>query len=213
MMHCLSIPTSMQLRTLCIVCQFWCETLTSRSLGTLPSTVLVYTGMCCTWSAYQSQHSIQSHDTWSMWLMGKFKISVWIECEPEVWKVRTEREVSWETSAGIHQNRNRGCRKVASLTLPSFARLPCDVMAGFTWLIKFLGDKLLYGHVPDHFPQCGIVYGHVRVQECKEYIIISIMIYQVQVELDGLIQMLLCQYLKKCLLCMLMCAYIKNCKL
>jgi len=25
------------------------------------------------WSANQSQHSIQSHDTWSMWLTGKFK--------------------------------------------------------------------------------------------------------------------------------------------
>ena len=51
------------------------------------------------------------------------------------------------------QNQNRGCRKVASLTLPSFAQLPCDIMAGFTWLIKFLGDKLLYGHIPDPFPQ------------------------------------------------------------
>jgi len=26
------------------------------------------------WSVYQSQHSIQSQDTWSMWLTGKFKI-------------------------------------------------------------------------------------------------------------------------------------------
>jgi len=50
------------------------------------------------WSAYQSQHSIQSHDTWSMWLTGKFKISVWIECKPEAREVRTEREVSWDIS-------------------------------------------------------------------------------------------------------------------
>ena len=34
--------------------------------------------VCCPapWSAYQSQCSIQWHDTWSMWLTGKFKISV-----------------------------------------------------------------------------------------------------------------------------------------
>ena len=30
-------------------------------------------------SVYQSQCSIQSHDTWSMWLMGRLKISVWVE--------------------------------------------------------------------------------------------------------------------------------------
>ena len=29
---------------------------------------------------------------------GKFKISVWIEREPEAWEVRTEREVSWDIS-------------------------------------------------------------------------------------------------------------------
>ena len=38
-----------------------------------------------------------------------------------------------------------------------------DVMAGFTRLIKFLGDKLLYGHVPDPFPRCGIGSGHARL--------------------------------------------------
>ena len=114
------------------------------------------------WSAYQSQHSIQSHDTWSMSLTGKFKISVWIEREPEAWEVRTEWEVL-ETSAGTQQNLNRGCRKVTSLTLPSFAQLPCDVMAGFTWLIKFLGNKLLYGQIPDPFPRCGIGSGHARL--------------------------------------------------
>ena len=68
------------------------------------------------WSAYQSQHSIQSHDTWSTWLTGKFKISVWVESEPEVW------EVYWARSVLSHElehnrNRNRGCRKVVSFTL------------------------------------------------------------------------------------------------
>ena len=28
-----------------------------------------------------------------------------------------------------------------------------DVMTRFMWLIKFLGDKLLYGHIPDPFPR------------------------------------------------------------
>ena len=111
---------------------------------------------CCPalWSVYQSQHSIQSHGTWSMWLTGKFKISVWIEREPELWEVRTEREVSWDISWNTAESKSR-VQKVASLTLPSFARLP--------WLIKFLGDKLLYGHIPDHFPQCGIGSGHTRL--------------------------------------------------
>jgi len=35
-------------------------------------------------------------------------------------------------------------------------------------LIKFLGDKLLYGHVPDPFPQCGIGSGHARLPEVME---------------------------------------------
>jgi len=39
-------------------------------------------------------------------------------------------------------------------------------MTGFTWLIKFLGDKLLCGHVPDPFPRCGIGSGHPRLAEC-----------------------------------------------
>jgi len=30
-------------------------------------------------------------------------------------------------------------------------------------LIKFLGDKLLYGHIPDPFPRCGIESGHARL--------------------------------------------------
>ena len=68
------------------------------------------------WSAYQSQHSIQSHDTWSMWLTGKFKLLVWVECGLDAWEVR------WARSVLSHElensrNRNRRCRKVASLTL------------------------------------------------------------------------------------------------
>jgi len=67
------------------------------------------------WSAYQSQHSIQSHDAWSMWLMGKFKISVWVDREFEAWEMR------WARSVLSHElehsrNWNCGCRKVASLT-------------------------------------------------------------------------------------------------
>ena len=64
---------------------------------------------CCPtlWSAYQSQHSIQSHDTWSMWSTGKFKISVWIEHEPEAWEVRTEREVSWDISWNTAESKLR----------------------------------------------------------------------------------------------------------
>jgi len=61
------------------------------------------------WSAYQSQHSIQSHDAWSMcmWLTEKFKISVWIESEPEVWEVRTEREVSCDVSWNTAESKSR----------------------------------------------------------------------------------------------------------
>ena len=42
-----------------------------------------------------------------------------------------------------------------------------DVIAGFTRLIKFLGDKLLYGHVPDPFPRCGIGSGHARLNDSR----------------------------------------------
>ena len=111
------------------------------------------------WSAYQSQHSIQSHDTWSMWLTGKFKMSVWIEREPEAWEVRAEREVPWDMQLEHSRIEIAGAESI----LPSFARLPCDVMAGFTWLIKFLGDKLLYGEIQDPFPRCGIGSGHARL--------------------------------------------------
>ena len=98
-------------------------------------------------SAYQSQHIIQSHDTWSMWLTGKFNFSVWVDSELEAW------EVCWARSILSHKlehsrNRNRECRKVASLTL---AIAIAAIMTEFTWLIKYLGDNLLYGHVPDPF--------------------------------------------------------------
>ena len=114
------------------------------------------------WSAYQPQHSIQSHDTWSMWLTGKFKISVWIEREPEAWEVRTEREVSWDISWNTAESKSR-VQKSRKCYFAIVARLPCDVMAGFTWLIKYLGDKLLYGLIPDPFPRCGIGSGHARL--------------------------------------------------
>ena len=58
------------------------------------------------------------------------------------------------------RNQNHGYRKVVSLTL---AIAIADVMTGFTWLIKFLGDKLLYGHVPDPVPRCGTGSGHARL--------------------------------------------------
>ena len=108
------------------------------------------------WSAYQSQCSIQSHDTWSMWLTGKFKISVWVESELKAWEMRWARSHKLEHG----RNRNRECRKVASHTL---AIAIADVMIGFTWLIKFLCDMFLYGHIPDPFPRCGIGSGRARL--------------------------------------------------
>ena len=114
------------------------------------------------WSAYQSQRSIQSHDTWSMWLMGKFKISFWIECKPEAWEVCTEREVSWDISWNTAESKSR-VQKGGKCYFAIVTRLPCGVMAGFTWLIKFLGDNSLYAHVPDPFPRCGIGSGHARL--------------------------------------------------
>jgi len=71
--------------------------------------------VCCPapWSAYQSQHSIQSHDTWSVWLTGKFKVSVWVESQLEAWEVRWARSVlSHELEHII--NWNCECRKVTS---------------------------------------------------------------------------------------------------
>ena len=106
------------------------------------------------WGAYQSQHSVQSHDSWSMWLTGKFKISVWVERKLEVWEVRWMRSVlSLELEHSKNWNRER--RNVAS---PTLAIAIADVMTGFTWLLKFLGDKL-------PFPWCGIGSGHARLQE------------------------------------------------
>ena len=54
------------------------------------------------WSAYQSQHSIQSHDTWSMWLTGKFKISVWIAIRYRAW-TWSVRSAHWARSVLRHQ--------------------------------------------------------------------------------------------------------------
>ena len=117
--------------------------------------------VCCPapWSVYQSQHSIQSHETWSMWLTWKFKISVWVEREFEAWEVR------WARSVLSHElehsrNQNRRCRKVASL-ISAIAIVTS--WPDLHWLIKFLGDKLLYGHIPDPFPRCRIGSDHTRL--------------------------------------------------
>ena len=78
----------------------------------------------------------------------------------QTWSVRS---AHWATSVLRHQLEHSRIEIAGAER--SFARLPCDVMAGFrsTWLIKFLGDKLLYGHVPDPFPRCGIGCGHARL--------------------------------------------------
>jgi len=50
--------------------------------------------------------------------------------------------------------------KIASLTLLITI---ADIITGFTRQIKYLGNKLLYDHVPDTFPWCGIGSGHTRL--------------------------------------------------
>jgi len=45
------------------------------------------------WSAYQSQRSIQSHDTWSMWLTGNSKFQLEQRVDFEVWEVNRVRSV------------------------------------------------------------------------------------------------------------------------
>ena len=116
------------------------EQLSSRTVECVPVTV---------------QYSV----TWYLKYVinGKFKISAWLESELETWKVNRARIVlSHELEH--HWNWNHRCRKVASLTLVIAI---ADIMTGFTWLIKFLGNKLLYGHVPDPFPLCGTWSDHV----------------------------------------------------
>jgi len=44
-------------------------------------------------------------------------------------------------------------QKIASLTLVIAI---ADIMTGFTWQNKYLGNKLLYDHVPDPFLWCWI---------------------------------------------------------
>ena len=76
------------------------------------------------WSAYQSQHSIQSHDTLSMWLMENSNFSLCRE-QLEAWEVHWARSVlSHELQ---HSSRNSECRKVTSLTL---AIAIGDIMTG-----------------------------------------------------------------------------------
>ena len=116
----------------------------------------VYRPAPAPWIAYQSQHSIQSHDTWSVWLTGKFKnfglSRAW------TWSVRSmPREKCLESWAETQWKSKLWMQKIASLTL---AIAIADIMTGFTWLIKFLGNKLLYGHVLD---PCGIGSGHARL--------------------------------------------------
>ena len=44
-----------------------------------------------------------------------------------------------------------------------------------TWLIEFLGDKLLCGHVPDPFPRCGTGSGHARL------VVTMLILYSIQI--------------------------------
>ena len=69
-------------------------------------------------------------------------------------------------AATQYRNWNRECRKIASLTL-AVAIADVNSRLGFTWLIKFLGDKLLCGHVPDPFPRYEIGSGHARLVACS----------------------------------------------
>ena len=69
-------------------------------------------------------------------------------------------------AATQYRNWNRECRKIASLTL-AVAIADVNSRLGFTWLIKFLGDKLLCGHVPDPFPRYEIGSGHARLVTCS----------------------------------------------
>jgi len=69
----------------------------------------------------------------------------------------TEREVSWVMSWNT-----------VEIEIVDAEWLDRDVMTGFMWLIKFLGNKLLYGHVPDPFPQCRIGSGHTRLGGGRE---------------------------------------------
>jgi len=110
-----------------------------------------------------SNHSsVQSHDTW---LTRKFKISVWVESELEAWEVRWARSV---LSHELEHSRNQTheCKKIPILTL---AIAIADIMTGFTWQTKYLGNKLLYDHVPDSFPWCGIGSGHTRLGWYRVY--------------------------------------------
>ena len=78
---------------------------------------------------------------------GKIQNSVCVASKLEVCEVRWARNVL-NHELQHSRNRNRKCRKVTSLTS---AIAIADIMTGFTWLIKFLGDKLLCGHVADSF--------------------------------------------------------------
>ena len=38
------------------------------------------------------------------------------------------------------------------------------------------GDKLLYGHIPDPFPQCGIGSGHTRLVQKEVGLVLNVLI-------------------------------------
>jgi len=72
------------------------------------------------WSVYQWQHSIQSHDTWSMWLMGKFKLPFEriVNLKHGEW---SEQEVFWVTTWKLKSQVKKGHNSY----------LVIDVMTGF----------------------------------------------------------------------------------
>jgi len=75
------------------------------------------------WGVYQSQHGIQSHDTWSMWLMGNFSLS-----GEKTWSVRSEPSKIVLSHELVHYwYRNHECKKAASLTMVIAI---ADVMTG-----------------------------------------------------------------------------------
>ena len=49
-----------------------------------------------------------------------------------------------------------------NLSLITYMRLHCDWYA-----LHSAGNKLLYGHVPEPFPRCGMGSGHTRLAHAK----------------------------------------------
>ena len=78
----------------------------------------------------------------------------------------TEQEVSWDMSWKTVEIEIASAENRKSTLVIAIA----DIMTGFTWLIKYLGNKLLYSHVPDLLPWCGIGSGHTRLGWYRVYI-------------------------------------------